>query len=48
MGKCHDMFDRMPEDFPTKRMMRGIEEIREQNARILLHLEEEPTAQVAA
>lgn len=48
MGKCHDMFDRMPEDFPPKRMVRGIEEIREQNSRILLHLEQEPAAQAAA
>ena len=48
MDKCHDMFDHMPEDFPPKRMMRAIEEIREQNARILLHLEKEPAAQVAA
>lgn len=40
MRRCHDMFDRMPEDFPPKRMMNGIEEIREQNSRILRHLEE--------
>lgn len=48
MDKCHDMFDHMPEDFPPKRMMRGIEEIREQNSRILLYLEKEPAAQAAA
>lgn len=41
MGKCHEMFERMPEAFPPKRMMRGIEEIREQNARILRHLEQD-------
>lgn len=41
MRKCEEMFDRMPEEFPPKRMMRGIEEMREQNARILRHLEEE-------
>lgn len=40
MKKCEEMFDHMPEDFPPKRMMRGIDEIREQNARILHHLEE--------
>lgn len=40
MSKCEQMFDRMPEDFPPKRMVRGIDEIREQNARIL-HLFEE-------
>lgn len=39
--KCHEMFDRMPEEFPPKRMMRGIYEIRQQNSRILHHLEEE-------
>lgn len=39
MRKCEEMFDRMPEDFPPKRMMRSIEEIREQNTRILRHLE---------
>ena len=48
MDKCHDLFDRMPQDFPPKRMMRGIEETREQNSRILLHLEQEPAAQAAA
>ena len=47
MRKCEEMFDRMPEDFPPKRMMRSIEEIREQNARILGHLEEERTALAA-
>jgi hypothetical protein len=29
------MFERMPDDFPPKRMLRGIEAIHEQNARIL-------------
>jgi hypothetical protein len=41
MRKCEEMFDRMPEEFPPKRMMRSIEEIREQNTRILRQLEEE-------
>ncbi|HEX6263036.1 MAG TPA: hypothetical protein VF097_09340 [Actinomycetota bacterium] len=40
MRKCEEMLARMPEDFPPKRMMHGIEEIRAQNARILHHLEE--------
>jgi hypothetical protein len=48
MTKCHAMFDRMPEDFPPKRMMRSIEEIREQNSRILRQLEEERTPLAAA
>jgi hypothetical protein len=33
--KCQEMFDRMPEDFPPKRMMRGIDEVREQSDQIL-------------
>ena len=41
MTKCRAMFDRMPADFPPKRIMQGIEEIREQNTRILHHLEQE-------
>ncbi len=40
MSKCEEMFGRMPEEFPPKRMMRSLEEIREQNTRILHHLEE--------
>ena len=40
MRKCAGMFERMPEDFPPKRAMRSIEEIREQNARLLSRLEE--------
>ncbi len=41
MRKCEQMFDRMPPDFPPKRMLRGIEEIREQNTQILLEEQEE-------
>jgi hypothetical protein len=48
MAKCQEMFDRMPEELPPKRMMRGIEEIREQNSRILRELEEEHTALAGA
>jgi hypothetical protein len=48
MAKCEEMSDRMPEEFPPQRMMRGIEEIREQNSRILRDLEEDRTALVGA
>ena len=48
MTKCEEMFDRMPEEFPPKRMMRGIEEIGKQNSRILRDLEEERTALAGA
>jgi hypothetical protein len=48
MDKCERMFDRMPQDFPPKRLLRGIEEIREQNTRILHHLEEQEPALAAA
>ncbi len=48
MRKCDEMFDRMPEEFPPKRMMRSIEEIREQNTRILRQLEEKEHGRTAA
>ena len=48
MGKCQEMFEHMPEEFPPKRVMRGIEEIRDQNARILRNHDEEPAALAAA
>ena len=41
MRKCEQMFDRMPADFPPKLILRGIEEIREQNTQILHRLQEE-------
>jgi hypothetical protein len=41
MRKCEQMFDRMPADFPPKRMLHGIEEIRAQNTQILRQLEQE-------
>ena len=41
MAKCEWMMDRMPESFPPKRAMRGIEEARANTARILALLEEE-------
>lgn len=40
MRKCEEMFDRMPEDFPPKQMMRGIDDIRELNAEILRRAEQ--------
>ena len=35
MAKCQEILNRMPDDFPPKRMMRGIDEIeiQEQNSR---------------
>lgn len=53
MRECETMYERMPEDFPPKRMLRGIDEIREQNTRILRQLEkleqaQRPPAAVAA
>lgn len=41
MRKCEEMFERMPEDFPPKRMMHGIDDIREENAEILHRLREQ-------
>ena len=40
LAGCERMFERMPDDFPPKRMMRGIEEIRADTARTLELLEE--------
>jgi hypothetical protein len=39
MARCEGMFEEMPDDFPPKRMMRTIEEIRVKTARILELLE---------
>jgi hypothetical protein len=44
MRKCEEMVAHMPEEFPPKRMMHSIDEIREQNTRILRQLEEEEHA----
>lgn len=46
MQKCEEMLDRMPEDFPPKRMMHGIDDIREQNVEILRRLHEQREASV--
>ena len=54
MAGCERMFERMPEQFPPKRMMRGIEETRSNTVRILEVLErreranEEPVGEVSA
>ena len=40
MRKCGEMFESLPDDLPPKRMVRGIEEIRDQNSRILRALDE--------
>jgi hypothetical protein len=39
VARCEGMFEEMPDDFPPKRMMRTIEEIRVKTARILELLE---------
>jgi hypothetical protein len=43
MAGCERMFQQMPEDFPPKRMMRGIEEIRANTARTRELLEDRET-----
>jgi hypothetical protein len=40
LAACERMFEQLPEDFPPKRMMRGIDEIRGNTARTLELLEE--------
>ncbi len=44
MRKCEEMFDRMPDEFPPKRMMRGIDEVRGQNVEILRLLGRDPAS----
>lgn len=39
MRRCEGMLERMPDEFPPKRAMRGIEEINVKTARILELLE---------
>jgi hypothetical protein len=39
LAACERMFEQMPEEFPPKRIMRGIEEIRADTARTLELLE---------
>jgi hypothetical protein len=45
LATCEGMFEQMPEDFPPKRMMGGIEEIRGNTTRILKLLEQSTRAQ---
>ena len=44
LGACERMFEQMPDDFPPKRMLRGIEEIRANTARTLELVEERARA----
>lgn len=44
LAACKGMFEQMPDDFPPKRMMGGIEEIRANTARTLELLEERKQA----
>ena len=39
VARCEAMFERMPDTFPPRKMMRGIEEIRVKTGRILELLE---------
>lgn len=41
MARCERMFEQMPDDFPPKRMLRGIEEIRANTARTRELVEEQ-------
>jgi hypothetical protein len=44
LAACTRMFEEMPEDFPPRRMMAGIEKIRLNTARALVLLEEREQA----
>ena len=39
MARCEAMFEQMPDSFPPKRMMEGVEELRGNTARIVELLE---------
>ena len=41
LAACKAMFEQMPEDFPPKRIMSGVEEIRANTTRLLALLDEE-------
>ena len=45
LATCEGMFEHMPEDFPPKRMLRGIDEIRANTTRILELLDERSRTQ---
>lgn len=44
LAACTHMFEELPEDFPPRRMLAGIEEIRASTARALVLLEERERA----
>ena len=44
VARCESMFERMPDTFPPKKMMRGIEDIRVKTTRILELLEADKEA----
>lgn len=44
LGACERMFEQLPDEFPPKRMLSGIEEIRATSARTLELLEERTEA----
>jgi hypothetical protein len=44
MARCEAMFERMPDTFPPKKMMRGIEEVQVNTRRILELLSATPSA----
>jgi hypothetical protein len=48
MKKCEEMFERLPDDSTPKRMLRGIDEIREQNTRILHDLDQRDEGPILA
>ena len=50
VAHCEGMFERMPDTFPPKKMMRGIEEIRATTARLeqLLELRADPAVEPKA
>jgi hypothetical protein len=45
LAACEGMFEQMPKDFPPKKMMAGIEEIRATTARVLELLQERTQAE---
>ena len=45
LAGCQEMFERLPEDLPPKRMLGGIDEIRANTVRILALLDERAQTQ---
>jgi hypothetical protein len=48
LAACNGMFEQMPEDFPPKRMLGGVEEVRANTTRILELLEERTHSETPA